>query len=306
MSGRFLLRRAAHLIAVLFGVMTLLFVLLRVSGDPAASIAGPDATPEAVEAIREQLGLNRPLWAQYLTFLGDLVRFDFGESFQSRQDALGMILKQLPASLELVAVSFLFALLVAIPLGIAAGMTRNRAYQRLVDTVVLFGQAVPVFWFAIVLVFIFAVTLGAVPSIRTPDPLSWVLPVVTLALHPIARLLQFTRAGLAESLREDFTRTARAKGLGRGRVVSRHALRPVATSLVTVAGLDLGQMLSAVVLIETIFAWPGIGQLLVHAVTARDYPLVEATTFIFALIVVVINFVVDLTYERIDPRVRVH
>ena len=303
---RFAARRVLHLIVVLFGVMTLLFLLLRVSGDPAASVAGPDATPEAVEAVRQQLGLDRPLWEQYLDFLGNLITFDFGDSFQTRGDALDMVSEQLPATLELIVISFAVAAVVGVPLGAAAAMTRNRIVNWFADVVVMIGQAVPVFWFAILLVYLFAVQAQALPSIHNGEPESWVLPVIALASHPLARFVQFTRSGLAESMAEDFTRTAVAKGLSPTRVVTRHALRPVTTALVTVGGVDLATMLGGSVLIETIFAWPGIGHLLVTSVAARDYPVVEALTFIFAVLVVIISLLVDLAYEWIDPRVRVH
>ena len=299
-------KRVLHLVVVLFGVMTLLFLLLRISGDPAASVAGPDASPEAVEAVRHQLGLDRPLWEQYFDFLGNLATFDFGTSFQTRGDALDMVTEQLPSTLLLIVYSFVAAALVGIPLGIAAAMTRNRLVNWFADAVVLIGQAVPVFWFAILLVYLFAVESQALPSIHNGEPESWILPIIALGSHPLARFVQFTRSGLAESMAEDFTRTAVAKGLSPTRVVTRHALRPVTTSLVTIGGVDLSTMLGGSVLVETIFAWPGIGHLLVTSVAARDYPVVEALTFIFAVLVVIVSLIVDLAYEWIDPRVRVH
>lgn len=302
---RFVIRRLIHLVVVLFGVLTLLFVLLRVSGDPAAVIAGGDASQETIDEIRASLGLDRPIGEQYLTFIGDAVTLDFGRSFQTGQSARELILKTLPRSLQLVLASMAVAIVLAIPLGMLAAMTRSRLYQRFVDGVVLFGQAIPIFWLAIVLVWVAAVEFDLVPSIYVGGWKSWILPVISLASFPLAHMVQFTRTGLAESMEEDFTRTAIAKGLPKWKVVGRHAMRPVATSLVTIAGLDLSQMLSGVVLVEVIFAWPGIGQLLVGAVSARDYPIVETSTFFLAFLVVTINFLVDLTYERIDPRVRV-
>lgn len=290
----------------MFGVMTLLFLLLRVSGDPAGIIAGQEASPEVIEQVRDQLGLNDPLPQQYLAFLAKVVTLDFGTSLARGQDALDLILAALPMSLQLVGASFLLAVVLAIPLGMIAGVSRSRALQRFTDGLILVGQAIPIFWLAIVLVWLLAVDNDFVPSIFVGGFRSWIVPVISLASFPFAHLVQFTRSGLHEAMTEDFTRTATAKGLPQRTVVMRHGMRPVGVSLITVAGLDLGQMLSGVVLVEVIFAWPGIGQLIVSAVGSRDYPLVEASTMILAAMVVIINFVVDIAYEWIDPRIRVN
>jgi ABC-type dipeptide/oligopeptide/nickel transport system permease component len=303
-----LARTVGRLVVVLFGVLTVLFVLLHSAGDPAAAIAGQSATPEVLARIRHQLGFDRPLLHQYGTYLWNAVRFHFGDSYSLHDSAMSLVMDRLPATLGLIGLGYALALVVALPLGFAGGLLRNRFFDWFAGLVVVAGQAVPVFASGIVLVYLFAVHWGAVPAIA-PDgfsssPSAIVLPVVVLSFYPIARILEVTRSGLAESMQEDYVRTAESKGVGPWRVVSRHAIRPVLTALVTVIGIDLAQMLSGGVLVEVIFAWPGVGPMLVSSVSNRDYPVVEATTFTFAVIVVVINFLMDLLYRRLDPRIR--
>ncbi|MTD15768.1 ABC transporter permease subunit [Nakamurella sp. YIM 132087] len=304
----FAARTVGRLILVIFGVLTLLFFLLRVSGDPASSLAGPDATAAEVEAVRVRLGLDAPLWGQYIDFLRGAVVLDFGNSYRMSGDSLSLVLEKLPATIGLIAVSYLFAILVALPLGMIAALTRSRIYARFVDTVVVVGQSVPVFAVAVVLVYLLGVEAGLVPTLADEGFSSGfaalIVPVFCLAMHPIAQLLELTRAGLQESMREDFIRTAESKGVAPWRVVSRHAMRPVGTALLNVTGLDLAAMLSGGVVVESIFAWPGIGPVLVSSVSNRDYPMVAAATFVVAVLVVLINFVVDLICRRLDPRTR--
>ena len=305
---RLLQRTIGRLILVLLGVLTLLFLLLHSAGDPALAIAGQNATPEEVQRIRHQLGFDQSLWHQYLSFIWGAARFDFGDSFQAHSSAVGVVLDRLPATLGLIALAYVLALVVALPLGLAEGLTRSRIYSSLMNFVVLAGQAIPVFASGIILVYVFAVKSRLVPALASnglsSKPSAIILPVVVLALYPISRIVEVTRSGLHESMQEDFIRTAESKGASPWRVVSRHASRPVLTSLVTVIGVDLAQMLSGGVLVEVIFAWPGLGPVLVSSVSNRDYPVVAAATYCFAVIVVVINLVMDLLYTRLDPRIR--
>jgi peptide/nickel transport system permease protein len=301
-------RLIGRLVLVLFGVLTLLFLLLHSAGNPADAIAGQNATPAQVALITHEIGFDRPLIDQYGSFLWDSARFDFGNSFQEHTSATGIVMHLLPATLELILLAYLLALIIAIPLGLLDGLSRSRVYDGLMDIIVLAGQAIPVFASGTILVYLLAVKLAIVPSLASnglaSGPGAVILPIFVLAMYPIARILEVTRSGLRDSMQEDFIRTAESKGVSPWRVVSRHASRPVLTSLVTVIGVDFAQMLSGGVLVEVIFAWPGMGPELVNSVSQRDYPVVAAATYCFAVIVVVINLATDLLYRRLDPRLR--
>jgi peptide/nickel transport system permease protein len=307
-SLRYVAKSLIRLVTVLFGVLTLLFFLLRSAGDPSESIAGPEASGEQIEKIRQALGFNRPLIDQYWSFITGALRFDFGPSYQRKVDAMGLVLDHLPATLFLIVAAVLLALVIGLPLGMIAALTRSQIYARAMDLVVLIGQAVPVYAIAVVLVYFFAAKLKLVPALASNGVSSGlsavIIPVFVLSLHTIARVLETTRTGLQESMQEDFTRTAESKGVTPWRVVSGHAIRPVLTSLVTVLGVDFAGLLSGSVVIEAIFAWPGLGAILIGAVQGRDFPVVGAATFVFALIVVVMNLLMDMTYRRLDPRLR--
>jgi peptide/nickel transport system permease protein len=316
-TGRTRLRRAGllfagrtigRLVLVLLGVLTLLFYLLRASGDAAQTLAGPDATPADVDALRHSLGLDKPLWQQYLSFLGGAAHLDFGNSYRSAESAMGLVLERLPATLGLIFLSYLFAAVIAIPLGMLAALTRSRIYGRFVDGLVVVGQSVPVFALSVVLVYLVGVKAHWVPTLADNGFASGfaaiIVPVVCLALNPVAQLTEVTRAGLHDSMREDFIRTAESKGLKPWTVVRRHALRPVVSTLLNITAVDIAGMLSGGVVVESIFAWPGIGPLLVSSVSNKDYPVVGAATFLVAILVVLINLIVDLLTRRLDPRIR--
>jgi peptide/nickel transport system permease protein len=307
-AARTIGRVIGRLILVLFGVLTLLFVLLHSAGNPAAAIAGQNSSPARVAQVSAEYGFNRPLIDQYGSFLWQAVRFNFGQSYQNHVSATSLVTQLLPVTLELIGLAYLLALLVGIPLGLIEGLTRSRTYDGLMAVVVLIGQAIPVFASGTILVYFLSVKLGWFPSLASNGLDSGVtaviLPVVVLALYPISRILEVTRSGLRESMQEDYIRTAQSKGVGPLRVVSGHALRPVLTALVTVIGVDFAGMLSGGVLVEVIFAWPGMGPLLVNSVSNRDYPVVAAATYCFAVIVVLTNLVTDLLYRWLDPRLR--
>jgi ABC-type dipeptide/oligopeptide/nickel transport system permease component len=295
-------------VLVIFGVLSLLFVTLRAAGSPADALAGANASPADVARISKQLGLDRPILTQYWDFISKAARFNFGDSYQTRTSAIHMVLDRLPATLGLILCGIVLAIIVAVPLGMAAALTRSRIYARLMDVIVVIGQALPVFAVGVILVFVFAVKLKWVPSIAPSgfsSPVSsWILPIIVLSLHPISRILEVARTGLSESMQDDFIRTAQSKGVSPWGVVLRHAIRPVLTSLVTVVGVDLAQLLSGAVIIEVIFTWPGIGPVLVTAVSGRDYPVVAAATYVFAVLVVLLNLVIDVAYRQLDPRIR--
>jgi peptide/nickel transport system permease protein len=302
--GAFLLRRLVRLVLVLLAIATLLFFMLRLSGDPAAVIAGPNASPETIASISHAMGFDRPLLIQYTSFIGDVALLRFGDSLMSRREAMGLVLERLPATVTLVLAGFALALVVGLPIGILAGARRNSAGAFAALTVALLGQSIPVFWLGILLILVFAVNLHWLPSVGGGDVQHLVLPSVTLALLLLAKIVRLVRSGLLDVLGQDYVRTARAKGLGQARVVLRHALRNALIPIVTVVGVDLGQSLGGAVITETIFSWPGVGRLMIQAVAGRDYPVVQATAFVVAVLVVGINFGVDLVYRVVDPRVR--
>lgn len=301
-------RVIGRLILVLFGVLTLLFVMLHSAGNPAAAIAGQNSSPARVAQVSAEYGFNRPLIDQYGSFLWQAVRFNFGQSYQEHIPATSVVFNLLPVTLELIALAYVLALVVGIPLGLIEGLTRSRTYDGLMAVVVLAGQAIPVFASGTILVYFLSVELGWLPALASSGLDSGIaaviMPIAVLALYPISRILEVTRSGLRESMQEDYIRTAQSKGVGPWRVVSRHALRPVLNALVTVIGVDFAQMLSGGVLVEVIFAWPGLGPELINAVSTRDYPVVAAATYCFAVIVVLTNLITDLLYRWLDPRLR--
>jgi peptide/nickel transport system permease protein len=304
-----LLTTLGRLVLVIFGVLTVLFLLLQSAGDPASAIAGQESTAAEVQRIREEMGFDRPMVEQYVDFVRNAVTFDFGDSYQTPGlSAMGLLMERLPSTLGLIGAAYAVALLGGLLLGMASGLSRSRFLHWFTNGFVVAGQAVPAFAIAVALVWLFAAQLQLVPALASDgfgSPIqALVLPICVLALHPAAQITEIVRSGLHESLQEDFVRTAESKGAAPWRVVSRHALRPVLTSLVTVIGLDLASMLSGGVIVEVIFAWPGLGPSLVSSVSNRDYPVLQAATFTVAVLVVLINFVTELAYRRLDPRIR--
>lgn len=302
--GRLLLRRGLQLLLVLWGISTLLFLLMRLSGDPAALLAGPQATPEQIEGFRRMLGLDQPLPVQYWYFITDIAQLDFGDSYQYRLPAMQTVMERFPASLQLTFSAVLLALAVAIPVGIFAAVRRGRLSGGLVLTGTLLGQSVPNFVLGILLILVFAVTLGWLPSFGQDGWASLVLPAVTLSAFMMARQTRLVRAYMVEELTKDYVRAAQANGIPTHRIRFRHTLRNVLVPVVGLAGIDIGQMFGGAVITEAVFAWPGIGRLLVDAVLNRDYPLAQAAVFVIAVLVVVVNFAIDLLYRLIDPRLR--
>jgi peptide/nickel transport system permease protein len=302
----FLLRRLLHALFVVWGVVTVVFFLMRLTGDPALLLVDVSATQEEIAHTRRLLGLDRPLLAQYLDFAGAAVRGDFGNSIRERRPAMRIVLEHFwPATVELAAAALLLSIVLAVPLGVVSATHRGRVADHLSRVASLFLQSMPSFWLGIMLILLFAVMLGGLlPAYGTGTWKHLVLPAVALAAAPLAQNVRLIRAGMLETLGQDYVRTARAKGLGEPRVVYRHALRNAALPVITVAGLSLGFMLSGALIVETVFAWPGMGRLIVQAVPGRDFPLIQAGVFVFALVFVAINLAVDVLYTLADPRVR--
>jgi peptide/nickel transport system permease protein len=302
----FLLRRLLHAVFVIWGVVTVVFFLVRATGDPAAFLVDQTATQEEIAHMRRLLGLDRPLLVQYMDFLAAIPRGDFGTSLREKRPAMPMVLEHLwPATVELSAAALLLSTLLAIPLGVISATRRNRAADHLSRIASLFLQSMPSFWLGLMLILLFAVQLqGLLPAYGSGSLRHLILPAVTLAAAPLAQNVRLIRSGMLEVLQQDYVRTARAKGVLERGVIYRHALRNAAIPVITVTGLSLGFMLSGTVVIETVFSWPGMGRLIVQAVPGRDFPVIQAGVFVFAVIFVVINLLVDVLYTVVDPRVR--
>jgi peptide/nickel transport system permease protein len=300
----YVFRKVFHTAFVAFGVVTLVFAALRLSGDPAATMLPGDASVDELAALRRQLGLDQPLWLQYLGFLGAAVTGDFGTSFRHQQPALPLVLERLPATLELAGAALLLAVGLALPLGILAAIHRGRLLDVAAMAFAVVGQATPYFWMGIMLILIVSVELAWLPTSGRGGLARLILPAITLGTHFAASLARLTRTSMLEVFGQQFVTTARAKGLSEWSVVLAHTLKNAAVPVITLIGLQFGTLLGGAVVTETIFAWPGVGRLAVQSVFVRDYPVVQAGVFVLALTFVAINLLVDLLYGVLDPRIR--
>jgi peptide/nickel transport system permease protein len=301
----YLARRLLLTIPVLLGVATLVFALIHlVPGDPAQSMLGESAAPEDVERLRASLGLNDPLLVQYTSFLGGLLQGDLGRSFRYGTPVTAEIRSRLFSTLQLAVAAMLVAILFALPLGIVAAVWRGTAADHAAMTVSLIGISMPNFWLGPLLAIVFAVKLGWLPVAGTGTPAHLVLPAVTLGAALAAILARMTRASLLEELRELYVLAARARGASRTRAVLRHAFRNSLIPIVTIVGLQFGAVLTGTIITETIFAWPGVGRLLIQAINFRDYPLVQGCILFISFTYVMMNLLTDLAYGLLDPRIR--
>ena len=309
---KYLLRRLMLLIPVLFVVSVLISSLIYMSpGDPVRVMLGLRANQEAVEKIRSELGLDKPIYIRYLKWLGNTVRGDLGRSLQRNERVIGMIEERFPASLELGAFAILVTIVLAIPAGVVSATRVNTWVDNLLSFCSLFWVSMPGFWVAIISLLLFSMTLEIFPISGRGGP-PWtlaglshiILPGLILGFRQIAVIMRLIRASMLEILGADYTRTARSKGLAERVVIYRHALRNALIPTVTIFGLQIPEFLSMSVIIETVFAWPGTGRLLVDAVLKRDYTLVQGIVLVYALAVILLNLVVDLLYAYIDPRIK--
>lgn len=303
--GAYVVRRLFFSVFVLWGAVTIIFVVLRlVPGDPAYIMLGPDADQAQVDALRTQLGLDHSLAQQYATYLTNVVHLDFGQSFRLSADSMTLVMQRVPATIQLASTALLLSLLIGLPLGVIAALKANTWLDRSISVFSLLGQSTPSFWLGIVMILVFARNLQVLPSSGSGSWAHLVLPTVTLALPFLAILVRLTRSGLLEVVHEGYVQTARAKGLAEGGVILVHALRNALIPIVTVVGLQFGALLGGTVIVETVFAWPGVGRLLIDSIGKRDYGVVQASILLVATIFVLINLLVDLLYGFLDPRVR--
>ena len=302
---RYLIRRLLLTIPVLLGVATLVFSLIHfIPGDPAQAMLGEGAAPEDVAQLRTRLGLDRPLLVQYGSFLKGLARGDLGVSLRNDQPVLQQILDRMPATAELAFASMAIAILIALPLGIIAAVWRGTPIDYGAMTLSLVGISVPNFWLGPLLAIVFSIVLGWLPVAGRGTPAHLVLPAITLGAPLAAVLARMTRASVIEELRELYVLAARARGLSYARAVFRHAFRNSLIPIVTVFGLQFGAVLTGAVITETIFAWPGVGRLLIQSIAFRDYPLVQGCILLIAVTYVAMNLLTDVAYGFLDPRIR--
>ncbi len=301
---RYFVARVFQSVLVLFGVLLLVFFMLRITGDPARLMMPREASPEELAAFRKAMGFDRPLFIQFLDFASGALVGDFGNSLRYRIPALPLILERLPATIELATAALLIAMVLGIPLGMIAGTRPGSVWDALARIVGLLGQTIPNFWLALLLILFFAVRLGWFPAFGREGWRSVVLPAFALGLAPMGQLVRLTRSSVLEVMTQDYIRTAYSKGLSHRLVYTRHVLRNAAIPLVSVLGVQYGYLLGGSIYIETIFSWPGIGRLIADSIGVRDFPVVQAIAVFTSVVVVVLYLLTDVAYAVIDPRIR--
>jgi peptide/nickel transport system permease protein len=301
---RYLAARLGQTVLVVFLSLSAVFGMVRLTGDPVLLFMPMDIQARDINELRQRLGFNDPLAVQYARFMTAAVRGDFGESLRYRRDALGLVLERLPATLLLAGSAMALTLAIAVPLGVVAAVRRDSLFDHASTVATVLGQATPGFWLGLMLIYVFAVQLRWLPTGGTGGISHLVMPTIVLAAFYAARVARLTRSAVLDALNEDYVLTARAKGLGETRVIGKHTLRNSAIPIVTLAGLEAGQLLGGAVITETIFAWPGLGRLTVQALLNRDFPVVMAAVAFTSIVYTLLNLVIDLTYGWLDPRVR--
>jgi ABC-type dipeptide/oligopeptide/nickel transport system permease component len=310
---RYILSRLVQCILILFGVLCIVFFMLQVTGDPVALMVSRNTSPEKLEQLREEMGFNRPMIVQFADFASHAIRGDFGMSIRHKQPAMKLIMGRLPATVELASVALLMSMIMGITLGILGGSNPGSVWDTIARGAGLIGQTIPNFWLALILIILFAVNLGWFPAfgrdtwhflgIRLPTR-SVILPAFSLGLFTMGQLVRFTRSAVMEIRNEDYVRTAYSKGLHDKRIYVKHILRNASIPLISIIGVQFGYLLSGSIYIETIFSWPGLGNLLAEAIGNRDFALIQAIAFFTAVVVVTLNLLTDIAYGLADPRIR--
>lgn len=301
---RFGLHRGGQALIAAFGVVTLVFFIQRLAGDPVALLLPETATQADIEAMRVSLGLDRPLWAQYLSFLGDIARFDLGRSFVQNAPVWDIIASRVPQTLQLAGGALFVALVIGLPLGLVMALARGRALARWIMGLVLACQSLPTFWSGIMLILVFGVWLRWLPSSGTGTLAHLIMPSIALGLLSLATFARVARASVIDELRRDYVRSARARGVGTGRLVRRHLLRNSLIPVISITALEVSQLLAGAVIVETVFAWPGLGLLTVQSIAARDFVVVQAVVLLGAFVTIGANLLADILYSVVDPRVK--
>ena len=301
---RYFLSKAGQSVVLLLGVILLVFFMVRVTGDPAALMMPREASAADVAAFRERMGFDRPVMVQLGDFVAGAVVGDFGNSLHFKSPAMDLVLQRLPATVQLAAAGLIMAVIVAIPLGLVAGFNPGSAVDSIGRFIALLGQSVPNFWLALIMILFFAVRLGWFPSFGRDELKSVIMPGFVLGLPVLGQIVRLTRSAVLEIRGEDFIRTAQSKGLLPRTIYSKHVFRNVAIPLISVIGVQFGYMLGGSIYIETIFSWPGMGQLLEQSIGWRDFPLIQAIAIFTSVVVLALNLLTDLAYAVIDPRIR--
>lgn len=301
----YIIRRLLLSIFVLWGVVTVVFLIVRViPGDPAAMMLGPDATAEMIASVRHQLGLDRPLQVQYAYFLRDAMKGDLGTSLYLKRSTTDLVAERVPATMQLAILAVMVSSVLAVPLGMLAALRVNSFWDRAVSSATLAAQSLPDFWVGFMLILIFSRYLKLLPTSGRGTVLNLIMPVITLSFPLTTFMARVVRSGMLDILGRDYVRTARGKGLPEGLLVRRHVLKNLMIPVVTLVGLQMGALLGGVVITETVFAWPGVGRLLVDSIMRRDFPVVQACVLFVSVSYILVNLAVDVAYAYIDPRIR--
>lgn len=301
---RFLLNRLLLGVIAIIGIVLVVFIVVRQLGDPAVLMLSPDAPAEAIEAFRIANGLDKSTVVQLWHFVADVAKGDLGRSLRHDEPVLRLIMERIPATLQLTVSALLLSVVIAVPLGVIAARNRGTVKDRVTMGLAVLGQSVPDFWLGLMLMLVAGVWLRILPISGTGTWQHLVLPTITLGVFPLARTTRLVRSGLLEVLGEDYVRTARSKGLREQVIVYKHGLRNALIPVITIIGLEVGSLLGGAVIIETVFAWPGMGRLLVQALNNRDFPLIQAGVLVLAILKVIVNLAVDVLYSSLDPRIR--
>jgi len=302
--GRFIIIRLLQAFAALIGISILIFVLVRSSGDPALLMAGSTSTPEEIERIRADMGLDKSLPEQYWIFITDLAQGDLGQSFVKQRSVTGMIIELLPNTLMLSVTSFFISMLLAVLLGVLGATRRDTFWDNGVKLIAVLGQALPVFWVGIMAILIFSVQLGILPTSGMGTPLHFIMPVLVMAFFLLPGMMRLVRSGMLDVLDSEFIKMARIKGLSERVVIWKHALRNAVIAPLTVAGMLLAMLITGTVVMENVFNWPGVGRLLLQGVMGRDFAVVQGIVLMVGAAILLINLLVDILYAYIDPRIR--
>lgn len=302
---RYVFRRFLQSLLAVLGAATIVFFIIRLSGDPARLMLPPEAGEEQVAALRESLGFNQPLWMQYVDYIKNLVTGDLGNSLYYKDSALKLVLERMPATVDLTVSAIVIAIVVGLAAGIISAYKKNSFIDYVISIWIFLTQSLPVFWIGIVLIMIFAVNLHLLPTSGNRGLASLILPAVTLAAYPIAPIARTMRASLIEVMNQSYMTTSQAQGFSKRQRILRRGLKNAFLPVVTVISLEFGVMIAGAVVTETIFSLPGVGQLIIQGVSNRDFPLVQASILVVSIIYILINFITDLIYLWIDPRIKV-
>lgn len=302
---KFVVKRLLMMIPVLLGVMLFIFVVSRLSGDPVLVVLGGDYTQEQYDAVKESMGLNDPYPVQFFNYIkGVVTEFDLGTSYQNNQPVRDEVLKRLPISVGLAMIGVVIAVVVGIPLGVTSAVKQNSIVDYIVTLFAMTSSAMPSFWLAFMLIIFFSLNLGWFPASGLDGFKSWILPALALGILPIATVCRTTRSNMLESIRQDYIRTARAKGVSERKVIYKHALKNSIIPVLTILGVIVGVSVGNSVVLETVFGIPGIGSLMMTAINAKDYPTIQGSVLVFSIVVCMVNLIIDILYGFVDPRIK--